>query len=254
MSGGARPAAAVAATIALDGIVHEVGGFRLDRISFAVAAGEYAVLMGPTGAGKTTLLEIICGLRRQRAGRVLLRGVDVGDWSPADRGVGYVPQDLGLFPTLTVRGHLEFALRIRRTPAEAIRRRTGELAGMLGIIPLLDRGLTGLSGGERQRVALGRALAHRPPVLLLDEPLSAVDPATRRDLHEVLRAVQRTTGTTTLHVTHNLEDAAALADRLLLLEPTGVVEAAVPRPGDHGRAAAVLHADRPWYNPDGGSA
>lgn len=226
------PAAGAAPTIALDGIVHEVGGFRLDRISLAVAPGEYVVLMGPTGAGKTTLLEIICGLRRQLAGRVLLRGVDVGDWNPADRGVGYVPQDLGLFATHTVRGHLGFALRIRRTAAAEIRRRTDELAEMLGIAHLLDRGLTGLSGGERQRVALGRALAHRPPVLLLDEPLSAVDPALRAELHTLLRGVQRTTGTTTLHVTHNLEDAAALADRLLLLEPSGVVEAPVPRRSD----------------------
>jgi len=228
VSDAVNAAAGIPPMIALDGIVHEVGRFRLDGVSLAVGPGEYAVLMGPTGAGKTTLLEIICGLRRQRAGRVMLRGVDVGDWSPGDRGVGYVPQDLCLFPTRTVRGQLEFALHIRNTPRETIQARTAELAVLLGIGHLLDRGVAGLSGGERQRVALGRALAHRPAVLLLDEPLSALDPATRVELHAVLRHVQRSTGTTTLHVTHALEDAAALADRIFRLDAGGIVETPPP--------------------------
>src|SRR5215203_3589521 len=118
--------------------------------------------MGRTGCGKTTLLEAICGLKPVRAGRVLLLGRDVTDLPPADRGVGYVPQDLALFPTMTVREHLGFALEVRRWDMTAAARRVEELTALLGIGHLLERKPPGLSGGEAQRVALGRALSFRP--------------------------------------------------------------------------------------------
>ena len=204
--------------IELDDVTIRSGSFALRDFGLAVPAGAYAVLMGGTGQGKTTILEAICGLRHVAAGRVLLGGDDVTRLKPADRGLGYVPQDLALFPTMTVREHLEFALRIRRWDERAIYERVAELADVLGIEPLLDRGIRGLSGGEAQRVALGRALSFRPRVLLLDEPLNALDEATRDRLCELLRSIQKATGLTTLHVTHSRSEARLLADQLLILE------------------------------------
>src|SRR5262249_38668168 len=159
-----------------------------------------------------------------RAGRVLLLGRDVTRLRPADRGIGYVPQDLALFPTLNVRDHLAFALEVRGWGRDAITRRVGELGEMLGLNRLLDRRPHGLSGGKAQRVALGRALSFGPPVLLLDEPLSALDDETRAEMYTLLRSVQRLTGVTALHVTHSLAEAKALADRILLLKDGAVVE------------------------------
>jgi len=194
------------------------GSFQLSNLSFEVPNGQYAVLMGRTGEGKTTILEAICGLRTVLAGRILLQGSDVTQLHPADRGVGYVPQDLALFPTLTVQEHLEFALRVRRASEQTVKARVAEFANLLGISQLLDRLPHGLSGGESQRVALGRALAFHPQVLLLDEPLSALDEETRHEMYELLKRVQRQTGVTTLHVTHSRAEARALAQQMLILE------------------------------------
>ncbi len=149
-----------------------VGAFALDDISFAVPRSVYAVMMGRTGSGKSTLLECICGLRKAQAGTIQLGGRDVTHLKPAERGIGYVPQDRALFPTMTVRHHLDFPLVIRHWKTEDIQCRTHELADLLGIEYLLDRKPQGLSGGESQRVALGRALAFKPNILLLDEPLA----------------------------------------------------------------------------------
>jgi ABC-type sugar transport system ATPase subunit len=204
--------------IELADISIRAGAFSLAHVSLSIPAGAYAVLMGGTGQGKTTILEAICGLRSVQSGRVILDGKDVTHEKPADRGVGYVPQDLALFPMMTVRGHLEFALRVRRWPAGVINERVAELAKVLGIEPLLARDVQHLSGGESQRVALGRALAFRPRVLLMDEPLNALDETTRDRLCELLRQVQRSSGLTTLHITHSRAEAQALADRLLVLE------------------------------------
>lgn len=193
------------------------GDFSLSGVSFHVESGQYAVLMGQTGRGKTTILESICGLRRIKSGQILVHGSDVTDASPADRQIGYVPQDLALFPTLNVRQHLEFALRLRKQSSREIAERVSELADVLGIEHLLERGIQGLSGGESQRVALGRALSFRPSVLLLDEPLSALDEATRYEMHDLLKKVKQKSHVTTLHVTHSVEDAEALADLRLTL-------------------------------------
>jgi ABC-type sugar transport system ATPase subunit len=222
--------------VELDNVTIRSGPFSLADIAFVVPTGQYAVLMGKTGQGKTTILEAICGLRGVTAGRIVLHGTDVTRLHPADRGVGYVPQDLALFPTLSVREHLEFALRIRRAETATIRRRVDEFADLLGIEPLLGRLPQGLSGGEAQRVALGRALSFHPQVLLLDEPLSALDEETRHDMYLLLRRVQRQTAVTTLHVTHSRAEARALAERLLVLENGRVRAAALEelngQPGD----------------------
>jgi ABC-type sugar transport system ATPase subunit len=203
--------------IAVEGLAIRAGSFALDNLTFQVAAGKYAVLMGKTGSGKTTILEAICGLRHVHAGRICLMGQDVTDLPPADRGVGYVPQDLALFRTMTVHEHLAFPLVIRRWQRKAIEDRVAELAELLGLAHLVQRKPAGLSGGESQRVALGRALAFHPGVLLLDEPLSALDEETRSEMCRLLRSVQQQTGVTLLHVTHNVAEARRLADQVLVL-------------------------------------
>ena len=200
------------------------GGFSLTDVNLSIPAGTYAVLMGGTGQGKTTILEAICGLRQVTGGRVLIDGIDVTRWKPADRGIGYVPQDLALFPSMTVREQLEFALRVRRWKKPAIADRVAELAHVLGIEPLLARRIRGLSGGESQRLALGRALSFRPRVLLLDEPLNALDEKTRDRLCQLLRKIQKSSDLTTLHITHSRSEARQLAERLLIIASGSVRE------------------------------
>jgi molybdate/tungstate transport system ATP-binding protein len=213
--------------IVVENLSIQAGAFSLERISFEVPRGEYAVLMGKTGSGKTTLLESICGLRRIAAGRILLQQKDVTRLRPADRGIGYVPQDRALFPSMTVRQNLAFSLAIRRWDKERAAGRVEELAALLGIQKLLNRGPQGLSAGEAQRVALGRALAYSPGLLFLDEPLSALDEATRHDMHALLRSVREHTGVTVLHVTHSHSEAQVLATRLLLLDNGAVTQQAL---------------------------
>jgi ABC-type sugar transport system ATPase subunit len=210
--------------IELQNVAIRSGSFELSDINISIPRGVYAVLMGGTGQGKTTVLEAICGLRHVTAGRTILNGTDMTGWKPSDRGVGYVPQDLALFPTLTVRGHLEFALRLRGYSRDAIDERVEELAKQLGIRELLARRIKGLSGGESQRVALGRALSFRPGILLMDEPLNAVDESTRDRLCELLRSIQRSTGLTTLHVTHSRAEARSLAEKLYVIESGRLAE------------------------------
>lgn len=224
--------------IRLDHLTIRQGKFELANVCLEIPSDSYAVLMGRTGSGKTTLLETIVGFRRPLSGRVLLHGVDVTGWNPALRGVGYVPQDGALFSRMSVREHLAFALRIRRASRDHIRRRVDELASLLGLTPLLDRRPGGLSGGERQRVALGRALAFQPGILCLDEPLSSLDGQTHRDMCVLLQEVRRRTGVTTLHVTHNEQEAEALADVLFRITDGRIV----PRPLERAaRGAAPVH-------------
>ena len=209
--------------IAVEGLNIRQGAFALHGITFAVPAGAYAVLMGRTGSGKTTILEAIAGLRRPVAGRVTLAARNVTALPPAARDVGYVPQDAALFKTMTVRDNLAFALSVRRVPKPEADARVNDLATQLGLAPLLARRAVGLSGGEAQRVALGRALAFRPSVLLLDEPLNAVDEETRDRIGALLTALRAEHATTVLHITHNRAEADALADIVLRLDGGKVV-------------------------------
>ncbi len=204
--------------IVVENLSVRVAAFALERMSFTIHAGEYGILMGRIGTGKTTILETICGLRPAGAGCIKLMGNDVTGLPPARRGVGYVPQDKTLFTTMSVRENLAFSLHIRKWSRTLIEDRVNELAELLGLGALLDRNPRDLSGGESQRVALGRALASRPGILCLDEPLSALDDETRQEMHGLLQAVRTRTGVTALHVTHHLRDAEKLADRILLLE------------------------------------
>ncbi len=209
--------------IELDGLCIQSGGFSLSSLSLCVAGGEYVALMGRTGQGKTTILEAIAGLRTVTGGRVSIAGIEVTKLPPAVRGVGYVPQDLALFPTMTVEENLSFALRMRGIAKAVIDERIRDLAGWLGIQSLLTRRVTMLSGGEAQRTALGRALSFKPKVLLLDEPFSALDETTREEMHDLMRQVREHTHVSVLHVTHNKAEASALADRVVTLDKGSVM-------------------------------
>ncbi|MBB1491487.1 sulfate/molybdate ABC transporter ATP-binding protein [Paracoccus sp. MC1854] len=210
----------------------------LRGIDLTVADGELVALLGPSGSGKTTLLKIIAGLEWPDAGRLAVDGADWLKLDPQDRRIGFVFQNYALFPHMTVRDNIAFGLTVRprgERPSRAeISRRVDELLGFLQIEALGDRHPAQLSGGQRQRVALGRALAIEPTVLLLDEPFGALDAAVRRDLRQWLRSVHDATGTTTIFVTHDQEEAFELADRVVVLDGGRIVQS--------GDAAAIHDA------------
>lgn len=203
--------------IAVEQLQISAGSFVLRDVTFTLPSGSYGVLMGRTGQGKTTLLEAICGLRQVHAGSIKLDDDEVTHWPPAHRNVGFVPQDAALFSHLSVREQLGFSLTVRKQPKDVVHERVEEVADWLEITPLLDRSINGLSGGEVQRVAVGRAIAFKPRVLCLDEPLSALDQDTRESMCEVLESVQQRTRVTVLHITHNRTEAERLADCVLHL-------------------------------------
>ena len=204
--------------IELRDIAVRQGAFALSGVNLRVETGSHAVIMGPTGCGKTTLLEVIAGLRHPVSGRVLLDGTDVTAIDPAARRVGYVPQEAAVFRTMTVHANLAFGLAVRGRQSDAI---VTALAERLKLTHLLDRRAVGLSGGEAQRVALGRALAFGPSVLLLDEPFNAADAPTRADLIALLKDERERRPLTVLHVTHDRGDAAGADAVLEGLFPTG---------------------------------
>ena len=188
------------------------GDFELRDINLSLPSGVYGVLMGRSGCGKTSLLEAIAGLRPIRSGSIRLGANDVTALKPAERGVGYVPQDRALFPTQRIRDQLAFSLMIRKAPESQIHDRVNDLAKLLGLSELLDRFPQSLSGGEAQRVALGRALAFRPQVLLLDEPLNALDEELHEEMCDLLQTIHRETRVTVLHITHSPQEARRLSD------------------------------------------
>lgn len=203
--------------ISLRDVHIQAGEFRLSGINFTIPHGKYGVLMGSTGCGKTSILEAVAGLRRITRGQIWLHDRDVTHLPPGERQLGYVPQDGALFRTMTVRQQLEFALTLRDVPTAERVSRVQELATIFQITHLLDRRPVGLSGGEVQRVALGRALSFRPQVLLLDEPLSAVDETTRDSLIAMLNQLRESRAVTVLHITHSRDEAERLADVQLKL-------------------------------------
>jgi len=211
--------------------------FRLCDVNLDVAAGEYFVILGPTGAGKTVLLETIAGLHRPLKGRILLAGEDVTHAPPERRGIGFVYQDYALFPHLSVAGNIAFGLKLRKTDRGDIEERVAAIGRLLGIEHLLHRRPGTLSGGEAQRVALARALVVEPRLLLLDEPLSALDPETREALQRELGRIHRELGTTTVHVTHDFEEAVALGDRIAVLREERV--------GDVKREGRIVQVGTP---------
>ena len=210
-----KPSSSIA--IKTDGYEVTLGDFHLGPMDIEVAAGQSLAIQGPSGSGKTTLLESFCGLHTPSAGQLSIAGTNATHAPAADRRMGYVPQDLALFPTMTVRRQLGFALEVRGNDSESVATRVQGMAKLLHIEPLLNRLPKTLSGGEAQRVAIGRALAADPVVLCLDEPLTALDDALRGEVIAVLQEIRERTGVAMLVVTHRNDEAAELADHVLRL-------------------------------------
>ena len=200
----------------------------LDGVSLEVAAGEGVVIVGPSGCGKTTLLRLVAGLDVPDGGEIWMSGTQVSAQHrsivpPHERGIGFVFQDLALWPHLTVQGNLDFVLESARTPRASRGPRVHEVLSLVRIQHMSTRYPHELSGGEQQRVALARALVGQPRVLLLDEPLSSLDPELRVTLRDELARLRRTLSLTMVYVTHDMEDAAALADRVIEMRAGHIV-------------------------------
>jgi ABC-type Fe3+/spermidine/putrescine transport system ATPase subunit len=199
-----------------------------DDVSLSIEPGEFFTLLGPSGSGKSTLLRIVAGLERADAGQVLLRGRDVGDVPPWRRHFGMVFQQYANFPHMDVARNVAYGLRRRKLSKTEIRARVTELLDLVGMSGFEERRVTQLSGGEQQRVAIARALAPRPELLLLDEPLAALDEKIRREMQGELTKIQDATGTTFVYVTHDQEEALTMSDRIAVLNRGRCVQVDAP--------------------------
>jgi len=201
----------------LQSIGKRVGSMAMRDVSFEIHEGEYLVLLGPSGVGKTILIEIIAGLIQPDCGKILWDGKDITFTPPQARRFSVVYQQYALFPHLTVSGNIVYGLKAAGAAPSVIQERLQSLTEMLGIESLLNRYPSKLSGGEQQRVALARALAPQPRLLLLDEPLSALDTNTRQRLRKELKRISKAPGISVLHVTHDPEEAMALGDKVAVM-------------------------------------
>src|SRR5215212_1718599 len=216
-------------SIILDQLTKRYEGHPVvNRLSLEIANGEFFVLIGPSGSGKSTVLRMIAGLNAVDEGRVILHGRDVTLATPQQRGVGFVFQHYALFQHMSVADNIEFALRVRKVPANERQKRRDQLLELVGLSGLGGRLPDQLSGGQQQRVALARALAHKPEVLLLDEPFGALDAKIRVELRRALRGIQTELGITTIFVTHDQEEAFELADRLGVMNFGRLLEVGTP--------------------------
>ena len=236
------------------------GAPAVDAVSLEVARGECIALLGPSGCGKTTTLRLVAGFVTPDAGRILLEGRSIGAEPPHRRRIGMVFQSYALFPHLTVAGNVAFGLEMQAVPTAERRARVTEVLAMVGLDALAGRYPAQLSGGQQQRVALARALVTRPSLLLLDEPLSNLDATLRVEMREEIGRLRRAAGITTLFVTHDQEEALALADRIAVMHQGRIVECATPQElSEHPRhvftagflgARTVLpgRADGAWFD------
>ena len=207
----------------------DLGSFQLQDINLTVDDGEYFIVLGPTGAGKTVLLETIAGLYPVKSGEIWLSGKEITRLEPEKRGISIVYQDQALFPHLSVKDNIVFGLRLRKQARQEIAASLDWLTELLGISHLLERKPNTLSGGERQKVALARALSIKPQVLLLDEPLSALDPESREAMQRELRRIHNRLKVTTIHVTHDFEEAIALGDHIAVLGEGRIKQVGTPK-------------------------
>jgi molybdopterin-binding protein len=214
--------------VRVENVSKNLGEFCLKDVSLEVAEGEYLMILGPTGAGKTILLETIAGIYPPDMGRVYLGDRDITRLPPRKRNIGMVYQDYMLFPHLTVDKNIRFGLRSRQVTKTDAARKVAELADLLGVAHLLHRYPGTLSGGEQQRAAIARALVMEPDVLLLDEPLSALDSETRNKLQEELRRIHSLTRTTMIHVTHSFDEAFLLGSQMAIMNKGEIVQVGEP--------------------------
>jgi putative spermidine/putrescine transport system ATP-binding protein len=222
-------AAATRASVHVTGLRKRYGDVvALDGVELTVRAGEFFTLLGPSGSGKTTLLRLIAGFERPDAGRIELAGRDVSRVPPYSRDVNTVFQDYALFPHMTVAENIEYGLRVRRIPKAVRRERAGRALEMVRLSGLGSRKPAQLSGGQRQRVALARAIVNEPQVLLLDEPLGALDLKLRQEMQLELLRVQREVGITFVYVTHDQEEALTMSDRIAVLNQGAIEQVGEP--------------------------
>jgi iron(III) transport system ATP-binding protein len=213
----------------LSGISKRFGGFTaLDRVDLDIEPGEFVCFLGPSGCGKTTLLRIIAGLETQSEGAIEQAGRDVSRLPPAQRDYGIVFQSYALFPNLSVADNVAYGLVNRRVPRDQARARVSELVSLVGLPGSEDKYPAQLSGGQQQRIALARALATSPGLLLLDEPLSALDAIVRVHLRSEIRSLQRQLGVTTIMVTHDQEEALSVADRIVVMNHGRIEQIGTP--------------------------
>ena len=206
------------------------GDFQaLDDVSLEVPSGSLTALLGPSGSGKSTLLRVIAGLEQPDAGEIVISGEDATDVAPQKRGVGFVFQHYAAFKHMTVRDNVAFGLTIRKRPRDEVRARVAELLELVQLSPFGDRYPAQLSGGQRQRMALARALAVEPNVLLLDEPFGALDARVRAELREWLRRLHDEVHVTTVFVTHDQEEAMEVADQIAVLNKGKIEQVGNPR-------------------------
>jgi ABC-type sugar transport system ATPase subunit len=210
------------------GLILEAGEFLLDIRDLSINRAEYFIVMGHTGAGKSLLIKSIAGLIVPDKGSIFMNGKDITNTEPRFRNVGYVPQDSALFPHLTVQENLEFPLYIKKMKKSELDKEVHDIADSLGITALLSRRTQNLSGGEKQKVALARALISRPDILLLDEPVSALDTKNKEEICGVLQKVHSDFNITALHVCHDRSEAHLLGDRAGILRKGNLAETGKP--------------------------
>jgi len=228
-AGGTTTGAREGTSVSLRELTRAFGAARaLDGMSLEIAPGELVALLGPSGCGKTTALRIVAGFETADTGEVLIDGKDVSGMPAAKRDMGMVFQSYSLFPNMSALDNVGFGLRMRKATATVRRRKAGELLEMVGLSAHAAQFPHQLSGGQQQRVALARALAIEPRVLLLDEPLSALDAKVRLQLREQIRTLQQRLGTTTLFVTHDQEEALSMADRVGVMRAGKLEQVAAP--------------------------
>ena len=204
--------------LAIEGVTKSFGAVQVVRgADIAIRKGEFVSFLGPSGCGKTTILRMVAGFEAPTTGRIVIDGKDVTRLKPNQREIGMVFQSYALFPNLTVAGNIGFGLKVAGKPKAEIAARVEEMLKLIGLPELTDRYPWQLSGGQQQRVALARALAPSPRVLLLDEPLSALDAKIRVSLREEIRSIQKELGITTIFVTHDQEEALSMSDRVMVM-------------------------------------
>jgi putrescine transport system ATP-binding protein len=214
----------------IEAVVKKFGGFRaVDRLSLDIAAGEFFALLGPSGCGKTTLLRMLAGFEAPDEGRILLDGKDIAHIAPHRRPLNMMFQNYALFPHLTVRDNIGFGLKRMGMPSSQIQARVAEMVSLVKLDGLENRKPDQLSGGQKQRVALARSVARRPRVLLLDEPLAALDKKLRESTQLELMELQRRLGMTFIIVTHDQEEAMTVADRIGVMDAGRLEQVATPR-------------------------